>query len=334
VTRFAVMRSPEEWTEHFRNGARTALSVGTFDGLHLGHQEILSQVLKRARANAYTAAVVTFDPHPVRILRPERAPQMIQTLPQRLAGLEQMGLDAALVLRFDRALSLLSPEEFVEKILIDRLRVAAILVGANFSFGHRGAGKVDLLTEIGKKNGFEVQVVAPVTLEGRMVSSTTIRNDVATGQVAEATRLLGRPFALTGGIRTGEGRGRTILFPTLNLVPEQELLPKLGVYATESVVSENVYRSVTNVGTRPTFEGKGVTVESHLFGFDQQIMSGPMEVRFHARLRDEQKFSGPEALRAQIANDIATARAFFSSTKVEKSERTSGMLPSEKPTTI
>jgi riboflavin kinase/FMN adenylyltransferase len=269
-------------------------------------------VLARARATALTAAAVTFDPHPMKLLRPEHAPRMIQTFSQRLAGLEQMGLDAVLVLRFDRALSLLSPEEFIQSILMERLHVAGILVGANFCFGHRGAGDVRLLTHFGKEHGYDVETVPPVEIAGRVVSSTAIRNAVAEGNVAEAVPLLGRPFSLTGEIRSGAGRGRTILFPTLNLVPEQELLPRLGVYATESVVRGSVFRSVTNVGTRPTFDGQGVTVESHLFGFNEEITDGPMEVRFQTRLRDEQKFSGADQLRAQIARDIAAAQEYFS----------------------
>ena len=307
-----VLRSPEEWSARFGARGRTVLSVGNFDGLHLGHQKILRMVLARARATTCTAAAVTFDPHPMKLLRPDNAPRMIETLSQRLAGFERMGLDAALVLRFDRALSLLSPEDFLQRILIERLHVTAIMVGANFCFGHRGAGDVRLLTRFGKEHGFDVETVSPVEVGGNVVSSTAIRNAIAEGGVGEAEPLLGRPFSLTGEIRAGAGRGRTIVFPTLNLVPEQELLPKLGVYATESVVRRNIFRSVTNVGTRPTFDGRDVTVESHLFGFDEEISGGAMEVRFHKRLRDERKFSGAEELRGQIARDIVAAREYFS----------------------
>jgi riboflavin kinase / FMN adenylyltransferase len=306
-----VIHSPEEWTARFGARGRTVLSIGNFDGLHLGHQKILRMVLARARATAQTAAAITFDPHPMKLLRPDNAPRMIETLSQRLAGLEQIGLDAALVLRFDRALSLLSPEDFLQRILIERLHVSAILVGANFCFGHRGAGDVRLLAHFGKEHGFDVETVSPVEVQGTLVSSTAVRNAIADGRVGEVVPLLGHPFSLTGEIRAGAGRGRTILFPTLNLVPEQELLPKLGVYATEAIVGGNVFRSVTNVGTRPTFDGRGVTVESHLFGFDEQISGGAMEVRFHARLRDERKFSGAEELRGQIARDIAAAHEYF-----------------------
>ena len=306
-----VLHSPEEWAARFGAGGRTVLSVGNFDGLHLGHQKILRTVLSRARATGQTAAAVTFDPHPMKLLRPDNAPRMIETLSQRLAGLEQIGLDAVLVLRFDRALSLLSPEDFLQRILIERLHTSAILVGASFCFGHRGAGDVRLLTQFGKEHGFDVEIVSPVEVGGTVVSSTAIRNAIAEGRVDQAVPLLGHPFSLTGEIRAGAGRGRTIVFPTLNLVAEQELLPKLGVYATESVVGGKVFRSVTNVGTRPTFDGQGVTVESHLFGFDERISGGAMEVRFHTRLREERKFSGAEELREQIARDIVAAREYF-----------------------
>ena len=309
---FLVFHSPEEWSAHFGAADRTVLSVGNFDGLHLGHQKILQSVRERARSTGQRSAVVTFDPHPMKILRPDHAPQMIETLAQRLAGFEGLGLDAALVMRFNSALSLVSAEEFIEQILVGCLRAAAIFVGANFRFGHRGAGDVRLLSEYGKLHNFVAEIVPPVEVGGQIVSSTAIRNAVAAGNVAEAIPLLGRAFSLTGEIRAGAGRGRTILFPTLNLLPEQELLPKLGVYATECLVEGTLYSSVTNVGTRPTFDGVGVTVESHLFGFSRTLASGPMEVRFHARIRDEQKFPGPDALRAQIARDVEAAKRYFS----------------------
>jgi riboflavin kinase / FMN adenylyltransferase len=308
---FTVLHAPEEWNAKFGAESRAVLSVGNFDGLHLGHQKILRLLLERARAIAQYSLAVTFDPHPVRVLRPDRAPQLIQTLSQRLSGIENMGLDAALVLRFDRALSLVSPEDFIQRILVERLHVETILVGENFCFGHRGAGNVRMLVEYGKMHDFNVDVVSPVEINGQVVSSTAVRNAVAAGNVAFAIDLLGRPFALTGEIRPGAGRGRTILFPTLNIVPEQELLPKHGVYATECMVRGNVFSSVTNVGTRPTFNGQGITVESNLFEFDELISDGRMEVRFHSRLRDEEKFSGPEQLREQIARDIVAAREYF-----------------------
>lgn len=318
---FKVFHSLEDLPADFGAAGRTVLSVGNFDGLHVGHQKILKSVRDRARAGGQSAAVITFDPHPMRVLTPERAPLMIQTLAQRLAGFERMGLDAALVLRFDLALSRVSPEDFIERILVHGMRTGAILVGKNFRFGHRGAGDVRLLAEFGKREGFEVEMIPPVEIDGQVVSSTAVRSAVTDGNVAGAIPLLGRAFSLTGEIQPGAGRGRTILFPTLNLVPEQELLPKLGVYATESTIGNKLYASVTNVGTRPTFNGVGVTVESHLFGFHEILSSGRMEVRFHTRIRDEQKFSGPDALRARIARDIDAAQKYFSERTVTQQTR-------------
>ncbi|HEY2647514.1 MAG TPA: bifunctional riboflavin kinase/FAD synthetase [Candidatus Acidoferrales bacterium] len=309
---FQVFHSIEDWSAHWADGRRTVVAIGTFDGLHVGHQRILQSVRERARATGQCATVVTFDPHPMRVLLPDRAPFMIQTLAQRLAGFERMGMDAALVLRFDHALSMVSAEEFIERILVGSLRAGAIFVGANFRFGHRGAGDVKLLGEYGERCGYEIEIVPPVQVAGMIVSSTAIRGIVACGDVAGAIPLLGRAFSLTGEIRPGAGRGRTVLFPTLNLVPEQELLPMLGVYATECSVGGKLYSSVTNVGTRPTFNGEGVTVESHLFGFNETLTGGGMEVWFHSRIRDERKFAGAEELRAQIALDMETARKFFS----------------------
>jgi riboflavin kinase / FMN adenylyltransferase len=320
---FSVFHSLDELPANFGAGRRTVLTVGVFDGLHVGHQKILQSVRDRARATGERTAVVTFDPHPMRVLAPEKAPVMIQTLAQRLAGFEKMGLDTALVLQFDRALSQVSAEEFIERFLVHGLRAGAILIGANFRFGRGGAGDANLLADFGRRAGFEVEIILPVEIEGQIVSSTAVRNAIAGGNVAGAIPLLGRPFCLTGEIKPGDGRGRTILFPTLNLVPEQELLPKLGVYATETVVSNETHASVTNVGTRPTFNGAGVTVESHLFGFHETLTSGPMEVRFHARIRDEQKFSGPEALRAQITRDIDAAQKYFSERMVAGRRRRS-----------
>ncbi len=305
----AVVHSPAEWAARF--GANATLTVGNFDGIHLGHQKILRSVAERAHASGTIAAAVTFDPHPMKILRPTDAPPLISTLAQRLAGFEELGLAAALVLRFDRDLSRLTPEEFVRAILVEQLRVGSILVGDNFRFGHRQAGDVKSLAELGRRFGFAVEIVPPVVVRGRVVSSTAIRRLVGEGRVSLAARLLGRPFALTGTIRPGTGRGRSVVFPTLNLAAEQELLPAIGVYATETQVAGRLYRSATNVGTRPTFDGSRLSIESHLLDFSEALTAGPMEIRFWERLREEKKFSGPEALRAQISADLACTRRFF-----------------------
>ncbi len=307
-----VLHSPAEWVARFgATSARTALTVGNFDGIHLGHQRILRGVVERARATRAISAAVTFDPQPLKILRPAEAPPLISTLAQRLAGFDELGIAAALVLRFDLALSQLSPEEFVRGILVEKLHVGTILVGQNFRFGYRHAGDIKLLTEFGRQLGFAVEIVPPVVARGQVVSSTAIRREISGGRVSLAARLLGRPFVLTGTIRPGTGRGNSVVFPTLNLAAEQELLPAIGVYATETRVAGALYRSATNVGMRPTFDGHRLTIESHLLDFCATLTSGSMEIHFWKRLRNEKKFSSPEALRAQISVDLVRTRSFF-----------------------
>ncbi len=308
----AVFHSPGQWRARYgpARGA-TTLTVGNFDGVHLGHQSILRSVLEHARATSTVAAALTFDPLPLKVLRPAEAPPQICTLAQRLEHLDHAGLDAVLVLRFDLELSRRSPEDFV-RILLDQLSLRAILVGENFRFGHRQLGDVALLTRLGRQHGFHVGVVPPVVCRREIVSSTAIRAHIRAGRVGRAARLLGRPFALTGHVRPGTGTGAKLVFPTLNLAPQQELLPALGVYATETRLSGRTYRSATNVGVRPTFDGHSLAVESHLFDFSEIVTSGPMEVHFWRRLRDERKFPSPDALRAQISSDLSRARRFFS----------------------
>jgi riboflavin kinase/FMN adenylyltransferase len=314
LTDFSALYGLADWAEKFggeRQGRQAVLSVGNFDGMHLGHRKILRRVVERARATKSLAAVVTFDPHPLKVLRPGLAPPLVETLGQRLGHFEDVGLDAALVLRFDEALARLSPEEFAGGILGARLQASAILVGQNFRFGYRQAGDVSLLQEIGSQLGFSVEILTPVIVDGQVVSSSAVRSAVGAGSVAEAARLLGRPFALAGEIHRGTGRGSEIVVPTLNLKTEQELLPKTGVYATEVQVAGKLYRSATNVGLRPTFDGNHLTIESHLFNFKDRLTAGPLEVRFWERLRDEKKFAGPDQLLRQIAADIEQAREFF-----------------------
>lgn len=312
MSEFAVLHSTQEWAARYASsGRRAVLSIGNFDGLHLGHQKILRQVIEYAAPQSSIAGVITFDPHPLKVLRPGQAPPMVETIGQRIERFAALGLEAALVLRFDRALAALSPEEFVRGVLVEQLKTEAVLVGENFRFGHRQQGNVETLAELGRRFQFSVHIVEPVAIDGEFVSSTGVRTAIAEGRVDHAARLLGRPFALTGEIVKGAGRGSTVLFPTLNLAPEQELLPKVGVYATETRVEGRLYRSATNVGFRPTFDGTLLGVESHLFDFSREVTKGRLEVRFWERLRDEKKFSGPAELRTQIAADLRECRDYF-----------------------
>lgn len=315
----AQLDSPQGWLARFGEQLPfTAMTIGNFDGVHLGHQVILRRVVERATGSNWMSAVLTFFPHPASVLRPQHAPALLATLDQRLAAFEVAGIDAALVLKFDRQLAQVTAEDFVQRYLVQTMRAKAVLVGGSFRFGHRQAGDVSLLRELGKRWGFEVDVVPPVTIGGVAVSSTAAREAVRDGRMEEARKLLGRPYALAGEIRPGTGQGRKLVVPTLNLATEQELLPKMGVYATEVALDGKVFRAATNVGVRPTFDGARTTVESHLLDFNESHTSGRIEVRFYTRLRDEKKFSGPEALREQVLKDIERAREYFHAIEVSR----------------
>jgi riboflavin kinase/FMN adenylyltransferase len=314
-TRLSAFSSSEAWASRYATfGHTSVLAIGNFDGIHLGHQAILRATVERAHALNAVSTALTFDPSPRKVLRPETAPLRLSTNAQRMEWFNALGLEAVVVLPFTLELARLSPEEFVEQILLRDLHIKAVLVGENFKFGHKQAGDVKLLTQLGTKHGFAVVIVPPVVHRGEIVSSTIIRREVAAGDVSHAARLLGRPFVLTGEVVSGTGTGRRFTFPTLNLAVEQELLPARGVYVTRTCLDgePRSHRSVTNIGVRPTFNGSSLSVETHLL--DTQLAAAPkrIEVRFWKRLREEQKFTGPEELRAQIATDIARANKFFS----------------------
>jgi len=351
--RFSTFTSSEEWASRFgKFDQSSVLAIGSFDGIHLGHQAILRSVAARARALNAVPTVLTFDPSPRKVLRPDTAPPQISTITQRLAGFTSMGLEAAVVLPFTLELSRLTPQEFVQQILLRNLHIKALFVGENFRFGHKQAGDVNLLRKLGHENGFEVVILPPVIYRGEVVSSTLIRKEIANGDVSRAARLLGRQFLLTGEVVSGTGVGRRFTFPTLNLVAEQSLLPLRGVYVTRTCLNgePRSRRSVTNIGMRPTFNGSALSIETHILDWspfpDEKRRDGlkpaptldgstadasvaplsstpqRVEVRFWERLRDEKKFSNPEELRAQIARDIASANRFFSRLRRFRSVRT------------
>src|SRR5271154_4744726 len=306
-----VAHSVEEWLRQFGDsGAPTAVTIGNFDGVHTGHRKILEDVAQRAHQSHWMAAVLTFDPHPAKILRPDAAFLQIETLAQRLDGFSRFGIEAALVLPFTAELAQVKARDFVERFLVKTMCAKAVLVGEGFRFGNRQEGDVELLEKLGDTFGFEVDIIAPVGDGNSVVSSSAIRQAVRDGRMEDARHMLGRPFELAGEIRPGTGNGRRLVVPTLNLTTSQELLPKNGVYATESVVGGKTYQSVTNIGVRPTFDGQKLAIESHLFGFSEAVTSGPMEVRFKSRLRDEQKFPSIDALREQVLKDIEAAKKF------------------------
>ena len=323
---FRVFASPEAWHGYYTPlNRRSVLAIGNFDGIHLGHQEILHDVAARAESSGDVATALTFEPAPLKVLRPEAAPKRLSTNEQRLQWFNVVGLESAVVQNFTRELSLLSPQDFVEKILVNQLRIRALLVGGNFRFGHKQAGDTALLQELGSRHDFEVIVVPPVIYHGEIVSSTVIRREIARGDVSHAGRLLGRPFVLTGEVVSGEGIGHKFTVPTLNLRPEQELLPATGVYITRTLLDGETKsrRSVTNIGMRPTFNGTSLTVETHLLDALKEFETKRIEIRFWKKLREEKKFSGPEELKAQIAKDIAGAHRFFALLRRFRSARLS-----------
>ncbi|HEY2457411.1 MAG TPA: bifunctional riboflavin kinase/FAD synthetase [Candidatus Acidoferrum sp.] len=314
----AAFYSAADWAAKFKAGGRgSVIAIGNFDGIHLGHQRVLEYTMNLAKETGAVATALTFEPPPLKVLRPDLAPLRISTNQQRMEWFGAIGMEAAVVLPFTMELAQCAPDDFVDEILVEQLQVRAVVVGDNFRFGHRQAGDVKFLRELGMKDGFEVIVHTPVIIDGQVVSSTLIRKQISEGDVTRAARLLGRPFALTGEVVSGTGTGRKFTFPTLNLKPDQELLPAKGVYITRTVLEGETssHRSVTNVGMRPTFNGTGLTVETHLLDYSGNFAPKSIEVRFWKKLRDEKKFSGPEELRAQIAKDITRANQFFTRLK-------------------
>jgi riboflavin kinase/FMN adenylyltransferase len=302
-----VYRSPAEVPGNF---GPSVVTIGNFDGVHIGHREIMRRVVAIAKERGLTSAVLTFDPHPARILAPDRAPKLITTVEQRVQRLGEEGIEAALLLPFSLEFAALSPEEFVEQILVRTLKARCVLVGEDFRFGFRQSGNIGTLRELGERFGFELQPVPAIERHGERISSSRIRELVEAGRVSKACRILGNPFALEGRVVSGKGIGRKETVPTLNLAPENELLPKRGVYVTRTrdESSERLWRSITNVGYRPTFEGEGLTVETFLLDPPPEAVPERIEVAFLSYVRAERKFDSPALLKAQILRDVGAAQ--------------------------
>src|ERR1700730_4480240 len=323
----SVFYSAADWKAKYgESGRGSVIAIGNFDGIHLGHQRVLEFTMRLAKETGAVATALTFEPPPLKVLRPELAPPRISTNQQRIEWFGALGMETAVVLPFTLELARRMPEEIVDEILAQQVQVRAIVGGDNFRFGHKQLGDVKLLRELGMRYGFDVIVHTPVVLEGEVVSSTLIRKLVAEGDVTHAARQLGRPFVLTGEVVTGTGTGRKFTFPTLNLKPEQELLPARGVYITRTVLEgePSSHRSVTNVGMRPTFNGTGLTVETHLLDYSGNFSPKRIEVRFWKKLREEKKFGGAEELKAQIAKDIGKANGFFERLRKARTKRLAG----------
>lgn len=288
-------------------------AIGNFDGVHRGHQEILGSVVAEARAQGVKAVAVTFDPHPETVLRPAQAPRLITPTTERLRLLAQTGVDTVVLLTFDQALAHMQPREFVSRVLVDGLAIRGLHEGGNFRFGHRAAAGVKELTQFGAEFGFAVRVHSPVRVRGLEVSSSAVRESVAAGDVKRARWMLGRPFGFWSTPVRDRGVGTRLLVPTVNLAPYHGLLPAFGVYVTRFTVGQRCFQAVTNVGNRPTFQVAGFSVETHILDFEPVDLNAdtPLHLEFLSRLRGEQKFPSPEALKAQIMKDVGRARKYF-----------------------
>ena len=291
----------------------TVVSVGNFDGVHVAHQAVVQHMAERAHAIGGKAVVVTFEPHPLRILRPDVAPKLLTPLEVKLQLLEKTGVDAALVLPFSRDLSLMSAHDFARQVLVDALHAREVHEGYNFHFGHKAQGNVETLAAFGREMGFDVHTYSELMLRGHHVSSTELRALVAAGRVERARALLGRPFSILSSPGRGRGYGTRYTVPTVNLARYDELVPANGVYITWVRINGECFDAVTNVGVRPTFGPDSFAIESHLLDFHEIELLAQTEVEliFLKRLREEIKFDSVEALREQIGRDVARAQRFF-----------------------
>src|SRR6187402_3611997 len=306
-------------TENANIQKPTVLTLGVFDGLHLGHQQIMRTVAERARAVEAVPTAITFDPHPRAVLHPESAPPLLQTLDQRLANLEMLGIEQAIVIKFDKDFASQPAEDFPHEIIHDRLHAKEVYLGKGFAFGKNRGGNIELLRKMSAELGFVADEVPEVRLRGHRVSSSKIRELLAAGCVNLARRMLGRPYGVEGVIIRGNRRGHTIGFPTANLHPHNRVIPKFGVYATATLVDGTWRRSITNIGVRPTFGADfEPSIESYIFDFDRELYGDVIRVRFLHRIRDERKFNGIEELKAQIERDSNRALNYFSRRGVQQ----------------
>ena len=287
----------------------SAVALGVFDGVHLGHRAILGAAVAHARATGSPALACTFEPHPLEVLQPDRAPLPITTLDERLALIGACGVDGAVVLDFTRELAAVEPEAFVKDVLVDRLAAQQVIVGFNHRFGRGARGDADMLRDLGRGLGFSVDVIAPLMVDGAPVSSTAIRAALGRGDLDAADRMLGRPYTLPGKIVAGAGRGRTLGFPTANVAPDRAVLVAPGVYACRAEIGGQTRQAVVNVGVRPTFGEDALAVEAYLLDFTGDLYGERLVIELWQRLRDEQAFASEGELVRQIARDVEQTRA-------------------------
>jgi riboflavin kinase/FMN adenylyltransferase len=305
-------------TIHFPDDARPpwlvhpVLALGNFDGLHRGHLKIIERVRRGAAEHGGTPMAMTFDPHPPRVVRPDKAPPMLMTKQQRLEALHGAGIACVAVVRFTRELSEWDPETFIRTVLVEWLRVSEVWVGANFLFGHQRSGNFTVLRTLGQRYGFRADKIDPVRYKDFVVSSTRIRRLVSEGRVDEAGALLGHPYCIEGTVVEGRRRGRELGFPTANMSTDNEQIPPNGVYATTLTVDGVVHAGITNVGVRPTFGETDRTIETHLLRFSGDLYGRRVQLGFVQRVRDERRFPDVDALREQIDADRRAADRLFS----------------------
>jgi len=290
----------------------TVLTLGVFDGLHLGHQLIMRTVAERAREVGAVPTVITFDPHPRAVLHPESAPPLLQTFDQKIEAFGVLGIEQTIVVRFTKEFASIRAENFLREVVKERLNAQEVYLGKGFAFGHNREGNIELLQKLGSELGFIAGEVPEVTLHGRRVSSSKIRELLARGQVNFARRMLGRPYGVEGRVERGAERGHQLGFPTANLHPQNRVIPKNGVYVTGTLIEGQWRRSVTNIGLRPTFgDATEPSVETYVMNWNGDLYGDVIRVRFLYRLRDERKFSSIAELKDQIDRDVVRANSYF-----------------------
>jgi riboflavin kinase/FMN adenylyltransferase len=304
-----LIHNLEDLTEPLRN---PVLTIGNFDGVHRGHLALFERVKERALAIGGKAVVLTFDPHPLKVMSPQDAPPLITSTQQKLELIGASGIDVLVCIPFTRAFSRISARDFVRGCLVGRIGVREIVVGYDYSFGHRREGNIDLLREMGTEHGFQVHAIDQIRIDDTPVSSTVIRRRVQSGDIRAASELLGRDYQLRGAVVSGMNRGGRLLgFPTANLEPTDLLTPKAGVYAVRVLIDGRCFYGLTNVGRNPTFDGRSLSVETHILDFSENLVGRTIQINFIERLRDEESFDSVESLARQIGRDVDRARDLF-----------------------
>ncbi len=298
----------------------TVLTLGVFDGLHLGHQLVMKTVVDRARAVGGVPTVITFEPHPRAVLHPESAPPLLQTFDQKIEALTVLGIEQTIVIHFDNAFARMRAEDFLRDVIVDRLHAKEVYLGRGFFFGHNREGNIDLLRRVSEQLGFLADEVPEVRLRGKRIGSTVIRQLLLDGRVNLARRMLGRPYGVEGPVARGDARGVGLGFPTANVQPHNRVIPRRGVYVTATLINRQWRRSVTNIGVRPTFgDALEPSVETHLIDWSGDLYGDVLRVRFLHRLRDEKKFDSIEELKSQIERDVTRAERYFEHAGVKRS---------------